>query len=352
MKKLLLAFAAISALFFVSCGKEIERDECGCVLTLEDAKKDAQQNNRNIIFMITNQGGDIISDAFVSNVVMSEEFKNSLGQEFTVLHWDASQAAFEKTVANEDATKEEKAAAEKASKIMQENMTYALNIGGGAYSPQFFLLSKEAYVIAEVYYEDFEDEIKTEDFNVLIHQYDEPAKVYNEMIAATKTGSKEEKLKAIDNLYTSTKDIYRIEMIDLWKEGVKLDKKNESGLVGKFIYSIAESEAAELFNNRDVQGAIDKMLETAENPAINGEEVQNCYYLAVYLMNMTGSPDTQLMADLLMKSYEAAPDSEIAQNILGTAEYYKNFDPNEMIDLDYEDSGLDLSEMLDATISE
>lgn len=344
MKKLSVLLLVISCTLFAACSKHVaEKDNCGCFVSLSDAKADAKQNNRNILFMITNEGGDVTSSAFISNVVMSEEFKESLGQEFTVFHWDASQAAFEKTVAPENATKEEIDAAKKAETTMTENLNYAVNIGGGAYSPQFYILSKEGYPILEVQYEDFEDEINTADFSILVHGYNEPVKMFNSMIDATKTGSKEERLKAIDNVYTTTNELYRIEMIDLWKEGVSLDKKNESGITGKFIYSIAESDAADKFNNNDSEGAIKLLVETADNPALGGEEIQQCYYLAAYLMSVTGSTDFQLMADYLYKSYEAAPNTEIAPSIQGTADYYKDFDPNTMIDLDFEDSGIEIS---------
>lgn len=346
MKKLLVVLLSMSCIIFASCSKHVaEKDDCGCFVSLTDAKADAKQNNRNILFMITNEGGDVTSTAFVSNVVKSEEFAESLAKEFTILHWDASQAAFEKTVAPADATKEEQEAAKKAETIMTENLNYAVNIGGGAYSPQFYILSKDGYPILEVQYEDFEDEIKTADFSILVHEYNEPVKMFNSMIEATETGSKEERLKAIDNVYTTTNDLYRIEMIDLWKKGVSLDKKNESGLTGKFIYSITESEAADKFNNGDSEGAIKLLVDAAGNPALGGEEIQQCYYLAAYLMSVTGSSDFKLMAEYLDKSYEAAPNTEIAPSIQGTADYYRDFDPNTMIDLDFEDSGINISDL-------
>lgn len=354
MKKILLGLIAISAVLFASCGAKVEKDECGCFETISAAKAEAMKSNKNIIFMITAEGSDIISDAFVQNVVKSEEFQNSIAQDYVILHLDASEKGFNKAIASPEATKEEQKAAEKYEKILNDKISFAMSIGGGSYSPQFFLLTKETYPITEVYYEDFEDQISTEDFSALIHSHDEEVAMTNALIEATKTGTKEEKIDAIDNVYSTVNEFYKLSYYDLWKEAVALDKKNTTGKIGKYIYSVAEAEAANAFSNDKVDESVKILTKAAENPALDGEAIQQCYYLSAYLLTSTGSSDSKVIADLLKKSYDAAPDTEIAPQILATAEYYSNFEENEINDLDFSDLGIDNPEELqsDSTPSE
>ncbi len=352
MKKILVTLLAAICLLMASCGNKAVLDDCGCYVSITDAKKAAQASDKNIILAITNEGGDLISSEFVEKVMKSSDFKDAIEGRYVVWHFDASQSAFEKTVAKEDATKAEKKAAAAAEQLMNESIHYAININGGAYSPQFFVLSKDAYPIVELYYEDNEDEISPADFIEIINQYAKEIDMFNSMIDATKTGTKEEKIMAIDNVYTTTQEVYRVSMTPLWQAAVKMDPKNKSGLVGKFIYSIAEAEASEYYLNGEVGKAIATLIKTAEKKNIEPENVQSCYYLAAYLLSSSGSTEIELIADYLQKSYDAAPDTEIAPSILGTALYYKNYDPSTEIDANPEDLGIDFNELLDAESEE
>lgn len=343
MKKLLTILAGLSLVLFTSCGAQAVLDDCGCYQTLGDAVKAAEKSEVNILYAVTNEGGDAISSAFVTQVMKSEKFKELLGSRFVVYHLDASQAAFEKTVAKDDADDKAIKAAEEAEKRMNENLDFAVSIGAGNYSPQFYVLSKEGYPICEVYYEDDEDDISAEAFNELVNQYSSEIDNFNQMVAATKTGTKEEQLKAIDNLYETTNDVFHIAMTDLWEKAVSLDKQNKSGLIGKYIYSLAEKEASEYYMNNEVGKSIATMIKAAENKALLPEDVQSCYYLAAYMLSASGSTDIQLIADYLQKSYEAAPDTEIAPMIEETANYYRNFNPETDIDVNPDDGTIDFS---------
>lgn len=314
-----LAFAFVISMLFISCGKKGIVDECGCYLSLEDAKKDAEKHNKNILFLCTSDGDDYISEEFISSVVQSDEFKNKIGKKYTVFHFDFSQKSYEKTVVLETATKEEQAKAEMRAELMQAGYQFACLLNC-QYTPSCFLLTKEGYVISEIIYDD--EILEADSFATLISTYDEQADSINSMVAATKKGSVIERVNAIETFYTSTPEVYQPLLLDLAKTIQEIDKNNESGLCGKYIVPAAESTAINLYSKGDVVGAVQTYVAACESPYISADDKQQCYYMAGYILASSGSDDFGLILSYLNYALNAAPESDKIPYLKDAISYY------------------------------
>ena len=229
-KKFIAALLILFTLsLFISCGKA-KNDEYGCFQTMDQALKNAQKNNQEVLVIVTMQGDDDLSQSFVSDILSTKEFKNEILPSYSVILMDFSQSSYKKTVVNETDSKAAKKAAEEYAKIVQNNSKTAslLNVSK---TPSLYLLTKENYFITEVPYT---DEVKTfEDFKKNLDAQSPLVSQMKEFIAAIQKGSKQEKLAAIDNLYENTEIIYRVFLADLIDKYVEMDKDNESGLLSK-----------------------------------------------------------------------------------------------------------------------
>ena len=195
-KKFIAALLILFALsLFISCGKA-KNDEYGCFQTMDQALKNAQKNNQEVLVIVTMQGDDDLSQSFVSDILSTKEFKNEILPSYSVMLMDFSQSSYKKTVVNETDSKAAKKAAEEYAKIVQNNSKTAslLNVSK---TPSLYLLTKENYFITEVPYT---DEVKTfEDFKKNLDAQSPLVSQMKEFIAAIQKGSKQEKLAAIDN---------------------------------------------------------------------------------------------------------------------------------------------------------
>ena len=316
-----LAVFACMVLSISSCKKaEVLKDECGCFLDIDDAVNNAKKNNQNILLLITSRGDDYISQQFIDDVLMSEDFANSIAKNYSVCHFDFSQYSYEKTVPADDASKEELERVEHYASLMQAGYQFAMLLDC-QYTPAVYLLTKEGYVISDV---DYDDEILfTEEFSSLLSEYDDVAAHYNQLAEATKKGTNIEKARAIDALCKETPEQYRTLLIELTKTIPELDKNNETGLCSKYIVDAAESKAIELYSKGDIAGAVQSYISACENKFIEPSEKQECYYMAAYLLASTGSDDYQVILSYLNSALAACPDGDKVQYINSAIEYYK-----------------------------
>ncbi|MCR5188793.1 MAG: hypothetical protein K6C97_07635 [Treponema sp.] len=320
-KKILAAFVLLfTASLFISCGKA-KTDEFGCFQTLDQALKNAQKKDQEVLVIVTMQGDDELSQAFVSEILSSEEFKQEILPAYSVLLMDFSQASYQKTVVNETDSKADQKAAEEYAKIVQDNSKTAslLNVSK---TPSLYLLTKENYFITEVAYT---DEVRS--FADLKKNLDDQAPLVSqikELIAATKKGSNQEKMAAIDKLYENTEIIYRTFLSDLINKYVEMDKDNESGLLSKYLFAQADSKASNLYMSGDTLAAAKAYVEACSNPNLEADYKQQAYYMAAYIMSMSGSTDYATILDYLNLSIQANPESESVESINQVVDYLKS----------------------------
>lgn len=314
----------LMAVYFAGCQKN--KSEDGFFYSIEDAFSDAKKNDKNVLLIITSDGDDENSTDFIENVMKSDEFKQQIVNEFTVFHIDFSEKTYLKTVVNDVDDKKAQKAAEDFALMMQENSRFASKLYVQN-TPSIFILTKEQYFIAEI-----DTTEKIENFASLKQLLDEQSdkiKSVNEMVLETKKGSQSEKISAIDRLYEDTDLMYRSLLSDLVFEVIEMDKKNESGLLSKYLLTSADINSSEVFLMGNIDAAVKAYLDICSNEYLLPEHRQQAYYIAAYIMLMSGSDDYDYCFDLLNKSIDAAPETDSAQTIIKMRDYLVNSFMNE-----------------------
>ena len=319
MKKNITVSLLLSLFLLVSCGKS-KTSANGCYKDINSAKIAAQKNNQDILVVVTMAGDDVSSQDFVTNVLNTESFAKDIASKYAAVHMDFSQASYEKTVVNPEADKKTQKAAEEYALLMQENAKFAslMNVQN---TPALFLFTKEVYVITEL---DYTEDVKSSNDLVALIQSEQTAiDNVHAMVEAVNNSSKLEKVTAIDRLYEATELLYQPFLKDLIAEVLSIDKKNESGVLSKYIMAKADSDAAYLDVLGDAEGASDIYVKICDNEYLLPEYKQQAYYLAAYLLSMSGSTDFDKILGCLEKSLEADPQSEQVPNIQNVINYFK-----------------------------
>ena len=268
MKKIL--FAILIALSLISCGNKALTDDCGCFVDYEEALDYAGKKNLPLLLVFSSEGDDGTSSILVNQVLKASSDK--LSSKYSILHADFSQNAHKKTLAPDGASEQEQQLANTYTNIMQQNYSLAILLGVSQ-TPAAFLCTKEGYIVTALQEEDFLDKSnfigKLEDCNSELERF-------NKLVAPTKKGSALDKVEAIDTLFIATPQSYRSFLLPLITKAIELDKNNKTGLIGKLILAKAESEAMTLYSQGEIDEALKKYLEAANNEYLRPEEKQEC----------------------------------------------------------------------------
>ncbi|MCR5436752.1 MAG: thioredoxin family protein [Treponema sp.] len=319
MKKLSeILFTLFFTLAIISCGAKPMLDECGCYASLEQAKKAAAKQKKAMLLMVTSDGDDEVSTAFVEKVLKDNSFRERTQKDFILCHLDFSEKSYQKTVIKDDASEDEVKAADAFSEVMQKNFLFIQNVGL-EYVPAVFLMTKESFIVNEIFIED--SSYTADKFLSELITYQQQFDDFQAMVKATTKGSKKERLEAMDNIYDTTPERYKVSLEGLWKAAVKLDKKNKTGLASKYIYMDADGKAAELFYKQDIEGAMNVYLKMIDSKVLNPEDNQKAYSMCAYILQASGSADITAMLSYYQKAIDAAPESEFAPNLRQVMEY-------------------------------
>lgn len=312
MKKLISFLSVlVVTLSLISCGKKTVVDSDGFYNDIDDAMVTAQKKDQDILVILTMEGDDELS-APLMRIVRSEQFKNEIASNYTVVHMDFSEQSYIATVVPETASKEYQQAAERKAVQMQKN-TQLANLLNAQVSPSIFLLSKEEYFIAEL---EYTDEITTyAGITGLLNSKKAVADEMHAMVEKTKTGTTLEKVTAIDNLFESTNIQYRVFLADLIEKVVDLDRKNETGFLSKYLLADAESEAISEFSMGNVVAAAHVYVQLCDDKNLLPEHKQQAYYMAAYILGYGGSTDYPVILSYLKKAIEAYPQGSTVEQI-------------------------------------
>lgn len=323
MKKLtLFGLFLLASLCLVSCGKKAFKDEYDCFLDMDEAREDARKNKKDILVFITSEGDDFISQAFMEDVVNTQDFDEQIGKDYTVYHVDFSQKSYEKTVVAPTATKKEQKIAARYDDLLQTGYQFAVILEVG-YTPAIFRLTADGYIVSEI---DYDSEIlNVNDFKNLLSTYDDQSKNIKALFDATKKGSNLDKARAIDTFYNAIDPKYQTFLLDLVSKIPELDKNDETGLLSHYIFLTANQKAVKVYANGDIYGAVQEYLQASENPHVKDADKQDCYYMAAYILSSSGSEDYSVIVNYLQKALDAAPESDHASDIKDALEYYKHF---------------------------
>lgn len=305
MKKITLVLAAALSLLLTSCGKI---DSSKWLVNLEDGKKAAQAEDKKILlFFSTDEDG--YSKDLKDGLFQTPEFLTALTAEYVLVNLDFSTARFQSVIPSQDMSKSEIKTLQENQKKLDADMKwttfYDLEM-----TPAFFVLTKEGYVLSKL---DFVDEsMDLDSFNGMIGAKAEKIQTVSDLFVKIAGSEGVEKAKATEELFNETDPGYRDLLTPLFRDAVKADEKNESGVIGTFLLSIASRESMEKYLAEDTDNIYVPFEEVSENPILTPSEKQQALYMAGYLLASSGSMDYAKVKDFFQRAIEANPDDEHA----------------------------------------
>lgn len=325
MKKILILSLVLGSLF-VSCKKPL-MDETNCFMSFEEAKKEAKSSKKDILVIISQDESEqsVASSIFKEKVLTNPEFIDFAKDNFVLYRMDYSPSNTKKSAYADDATKKEIKIAKKYESAFEEGreLTRILEV---PYPPSFYVLSKDALFVCKVEY--FEPEFNAKSFILLLQECQMKSQELNQKVAAVKKGSKEDRIKALDDLYTTSNNAGRTLLKDLITDTVKIDSNNKTGLNGKFIYYKLSTDANEFITKQQYQKAIDLYEKSTEYDYLDSVYKQQSFYMIAYIGQMSELFSEELSYDYLRKAYDAAPDSQIAPYIKMDLDAYEEMTKN------------------------
>lgn len=315
---LLFSMLAILAGCSKSDGKQVRKpskniDSTTWIDNLIDGKAAAAKENKKIFLFFSGDDQDSASLQFKDAVFNTSEFISEMTAKYVLVNLDYSNSRIDAAQANPDATDEEKAAATELMVKIEESMKDASRYNLQS-TPSFYILSKEGYVITEIIFPEVIADM--EGFKAVYETKLEEIAVFENALASARSGKKEDRLAAINKLMEITDPQHRYLLVDVCNDYIKLDKKNETGMVGNFLVLVANANAMEHYLNEEPLKASNEFAKVAESKYLSPSDKQQCYYTAGYLYSISGNDDYDVVHDFLQKAYDADPNTGDGDAIL------------------------------------
>ena len=268
MKKIFL-FLIFFAIIFAGCARNSSKDEFGIFHDLEKTISVAEKSDKKILLVFTKLESGGFNETLVNQVLHAQDYQEKIGAEFETCQID---------FLKEDFSSQKKSA--KKTKAQTERDMNTTVIYGVETPPTVMILSPQGYVISSITYLSC---INVQEFSNIIEVEREKIDAMEKMVAAVKNAEGIEKISAIDLLYENTHANYRYQLRKLCDEVVRSDKKNESGLVGKYLLARASTEAMDCYLARKPEKAAECYIKYVRSKFLSVEEKQRCYYAAAYI---------------------------------------------------------------------
>lgn len=268
MKKIFL-FLIFFAIVFAGCTRNSSKDEFGIFHDLEKTISVAEKSDKKILLVFTKLESGGFNETLINQVLHAQDYQEKIGAEFETCQIDFSK---------EDFSSQKKSA--KKTKAQTERDMNTTVIYGVETPPTVMILSPQGYVISSITYLSC---INVQEFSNIIEVEREKIDAMEKMVAAVKNAEGIEKISAIDLLYENTHANYRYQLRKLCDEVVRSDKKNESGLVGKYLLARASTEAMDCYLARKPEKAAECYIKYVRSKFLSVEEKQRCYYAAAYI---------------------------------------------------------------------
>ena len=314
MKKLISLVAGLCLAFSLfSCGGKI--DSSGWLSNLDDAKKAASKENKKIFLFFSMDEDDNKSKKLKENLFNTEDFLKSYTEKYVLVNIDCSNSLYD---TNQDEAK-------KRLRIF--------DIYSAKGTPYFLILSSEGYVITPIA---LSEDANLDEVRQTFAEADEPISQFEELLAQTKNGTKEEKLAAINKIVELTDPSVAYHITPLNKLYVSLDKNNGSGDCLKHLIAITYAKAEDHFLNGEPEKGSEEFVKLAKNKILTDDDKQLALYTAGYLLASSGSDDLNKILSYFQQSYDLNPESEAAQNIKMSLNYVQTLIDGEGDDLQQE----------------
>lgn len=326
----------IMTLALAGCSKSQEKerkpseeiDSTTWIDNVIDGKAAAAKENKKIILFFSSDESDQKSVSLKSSLLYTPEFLEKVTKNYVLVNLDFSAERFLATQLPPDATEEDKKSVEPLIERLTEDMQ-AVTMYNVETMPTLLLITKEGYVVTPLEIES--DTPTQEEFDALLESKAETVAVFDNVLESTESGTKEERLQAINRLFELTQMKHQSLLVDKANEYIKLDKKNETGSVGNYVMSIANAAAVQAYINQDPLTASKEFADAAKSKYLSPEQKQQCFYTAGFLLAQSGAASDSEIIEYLQKSLDAAPESEYAEqikNMIGAAEESMAEQPN------------------------
>lgn len=323
MKKIFfLAAVILTAVLFASCGNGTIKDDCGCLLDFDEAKRMAKKSDNDILLFITLNGEDQLSMNFITDVMKSSDFAEKIAKKYEVVHIDLSRESYQKCIPAPDASKAEIDKATKYADLIGNGRVYASLLNCQS-APSIYRFTKQGMLVSEI---EYDTPITTvEQLAELIDTYDEVRNELAEKIKEVNSGATAEKVAKIDALYIAADDKQKGFFTDFAEMVIGIDKKNESGLVSKYLSIAADLKAVRLCGLQDYSGAAEAYAAITENQYLEKNDKMNAYFSAAYILGMSQDVEKiPQILDYLDKAKLTDPESPGIATIDSMYNYFKS----------------------------
>lgn len=293
----LLSLAA--AALFCGCSKKIVKDDYGIYSDFDTALAAAQKSGKKLLLFFTKTEDGGFNETIVNDVLHADNYNELVGGEFETCVIDYSRERFSKKSENFDEARNER------------DMKVAV-IYGVESTPSVLILTNKGYVITNITYLPAKNAKEFAD----IIEIDRAAISDMENFLVELDASKGlDRVKKIDELYEGTKANYRYQLRALSDEVIKLDKKNKSGLVGKYLLARASTKAMECYLRREPDKAVECYLEPLKSKFLSVEEKQRSYFAAAYITgnNSPSVENSEKIIGYLTAARDLDPESQLAE---------------------------------------
>lgn len=271
---ILYSLLVMVMLSLAGCSGSVPKNEAGWYQDFEGTVKIAKKSGKNIMVLFSRDDRDINIKNLKERIFDTPEFFAAFSDDYEFCNLDFSGERFKKVKSDG------KKLSAKEKKQNDRDMRTAV-IYGMTTTPAILLMSPQGYVITDISY--IPGNLTLSDFQGLVNSYSDEIKAMSNYVKALKLAHGLEKVTAIDLLFEETSTNYRYALNDLIYSVPKLDPKDESGLVGKYILAAASSESVDCYLNRHPEKTVDVYLKTAKSKYLNTPQKQQCYFAAAYV---------------------------------------------------------------------
>ncbi len=303
--KLYSVFSIFALVFlFASCGA----DSFSAWQTDFDAvKQAAQKDDKNILVFFSTDDVQGVSKDLRENVFAKKKFVKSVSNSFELLNIDVTESEY--TASQSDESGEAKAAFQRKLDILDAYSVESM--------PAFYMLTKDGFVIKAFAYDPAINNVNH--YLQLIEAEKENADSYNSLVRAVEESQGVYRVRAINALFDATDKEYNTLLLPYCREVASLDPSDTTGLVGKFEFQVAYTDAIKLFHEGNVEDAAKCFVDAVLSGHLSKEQIQEAYYNASYILAMSKTYDERVL-DYLKLSYESLPSGKEAENVKRTIE--------------------------------
>lgn len=282
-----------------SCAKRVAPDANGVYSDFDSALKAAQKSGKKILLFFTKLEDGGFNESIVNGVLGAADYKELLGGEFETCRIDYSRERFSKKSENFNEAQNDR------------DMKTAV-IYGAENPPSVLLLTKEGYVISNITYIPAKS---PKEFLEIIEVDRENIAVLESLLSEIEKARGLDRVAKIDELYENTATNYRYQLRGLSEQVIKLDKKNKSGLVGKYLLARASTKAMDAYLRREPEKAVEAYLEPLKSKFLSVEEKQRSYFAAAYITgnNSPSVENSKKIIGYLTQARDLNPDSPLAE---------------------------------------